>query len=290
MQHSAIQLPCNCLVQQGLLIRNTLDVMHCEKNITESLMKFLFGKKDTLKVRMDLKKTNIRPYLWPILEKKQGTLTLSQVPYVLTKKDKEVFVDIVRQLKTHTHYVGQLRKTVHIDGSLKWLKSHDYHVLMEQVLLLCVRTIMRNEVRICIIRLSRILKRLCAKTINPSKMSDLRENMAITLCMIDIKLSRYFAFSLHIEHVFRISTTRRPDIIFAFPLHVEHVFFADDSNNNRWKVVLQKEARGARVISTRYSILDIRCLILGNMEDHCELKSTSLENDTTPTDPILDEM
>ena len=33
-------------------------------------MKFLFGEKDTLKVRMDLKEANKRPYLWPILGKK----------------------------------------------------------------------------------------------------------------------------------------------------------------------------------------------------------------------------
>ena len=44
---------------------------------------------------------------------------------------------------------------------------------------------------------------------------------------------------------------------FAFPLHIEHIFFADDLNNHGWKVVLQKEPRGARVISTRNSLPDI---------------------------------
>ena len=130
-------------------------------------MKFLFREKDTLNVRMNLKEANIRPYLWPIPGKKQGSLTLPQAPYVLTKKEKEVFVDIVRQLKTPTHYVGQLRKKIHMDGSLKGLTSYDYHVLIHQVLPLCVRTIMRKEVRTCIIRLSRIFKQLCAKNINP---------------------------------------------------------------------------------------------------------------------------
>lgn len=77
---------------------------------------------------------------------------------------------------------------------------------------------------------------------------------------------------------------------FAFPLHVEQVFFADDLNNHGWKVVLRKEPRGARVISTRDSIPDIGCLSLGNMGDHCGLKPTSLENDTTPADPMLDEV
>ena len=102
MQHNAIQLTCNFLVQHGLLIRNTLDVMHCDKNITKNLMKFLFGEKDTVKVRTDLKEANIRPHLWPIPGKKHRSLTLPQFSYVLTKKEKEVFVDVVRQLKTPT--------------------------------------------------------------------------------------------------------------------------------------------------------------------------------------------
>jgi len=93
--------------------------MHSEKNITENLMKTIFGEKDTLKVGMDLQETNIRPHLWPIPGRKSGSLTLPQAPYVLTKNEKEVFVDVVRELKTPTHYVGQLRKKINVDGTLK---------------------------------------------------------------------------------------------------------------------------------------------------------------------------
>ena len=144
-------------------------------------MKILFEEKDTLKVCMDLKEANIQPYLWPIPGRKPGSMTLPQASYELTKKELEVFVDVVWQLKTPTHYAGQLQKRVHVDGSLKGFKSHDYHVLMQQVLPLCILTIMRKDVRICIIRLSRIFKRLCVKNINPLEMSELREDMAITL-------------------------------------------------------------------------------------------------------------
>jgi hypothetical protein len=75
------------------------------------------------------------------------------------------------------------------------LKSYDYHVLMQQVLPLCVRTIMRKEVHICIIRLNRIFKRICAKTINPLEMSELREDTAITLCMLGKEFSLAFFMS-----------------------------------------------------------------------------------------------
>jgi hypothetical protein len=33
---------------QGLLIHNTLDVMHCEKNLCENVLKTIFGAKDTM--------------------------------------------------------------------------------------------------------------------------------------------------------------------------------------------------------------------------------------------------
>ena len=35
---------------------------------------------------------------------------------------------------------------------------------------------------------------------------------------------------------------------------------------------------------------DIGCLYLGNVEENCGLVPSSLENDATPIDPILDEV
>lgn len=71
--------------------------MHCE---TESLVKFLFGEMDTLKVRMDLKEANVRPHLWPILGKKPGCLTLPQASYVLTKEKEGSICECCAATKT----------------------------------------------------------------------------------------------------------------------------------------------------------------------------------------------
>ena len=50
-------------------------------------------------------------------------------------------------------------------------------------------------------------------------------------------------------------------------------------------MVLRKEPRGARVVLKK-----IRCLFVGNIREYCGLKLTSLDNDVTSTDPILDEV
>ncbi len=68
---------------------------------------------------------------------------------------------------------------------MKGLKAHDYHILMQQVLPLCVRTILPKGPRLAIIRLCRVFQRICAKTLDPTTMKDLREEAAMTLCILE---------------------------------------------------------------------------------------------------------
>jgi hypothetical protein len=139
--------------------------------------------KDTLKTRLDLKEANIRENLHPITDQNNGNTWLPTAPYVLTKEEKGTFLSILRRLRTPTHYVGQLAKRVTMDGELKGLKYHDYHVLMQQILPLCVCTLLDKDVQMAIIRVSRVFVRLCAKSVDPSELTNLFEETAITICM-----------------------------------------------------------------------------------------------------------
>jgi len=44
---------------QDLLVRHTLDVMHCEKNVRENMIKVIFGEKDTIDVHKDMEEVGI---------------------------------------------------------------------------------------------------------------------------------------------------------------------------------------------------------------------------------------
>ena len=72
-----------------------------------------------------------------------------------------------------------------MDGQIKGLKSHDYHVLLQQVLPLCVCTTMAKEVWTTIIMLSRVFKRICPKSIDPKAMKEMSCEAAIALCMLE---------------------------------------------------------------------------------------------------------
>ena len=75
---------------------------------------------------------------------------------------------------------------------------------------------------------------------------------------------------------------------FAFPLHVEQFFFVDDVENPKWKVVLRKEARGARVASTSERRPETLSLHVGRDEDYRGLRSNILNEDVQPDAPVLE--
>jgi hypothetical protein len=159
--------------------------MHCEKKICENILKTIWGLKDTLKVRLDLKEANIRAELHPVDVVRTGAVLLPRAPYVLMKAEKQMFVKIVQNLKTPTNYVGQLAKKVTADGELRGLKSHNYHVLMQQILPLCIRTLLNEEVRTSIIRVCRVFARLCVKSVDETTVEELAEETNVTMCMLE---------------------------------------------------------------------------------------------------------
>jgi hypothetical protein len=104
-------------------------------------MKTIFGTKDTLVVREDLKECGIQPHLW--LQEVVGSMIKPIGSFVLVEKE-DMFIQIVGNLKTLFHYVSSLRKKINKDGEMKGMKSHDYHVMMQKILPLCMRNFMEK--------------------------------------------------------------------------------------------------------------------------------------------------
>lgn len=121
-------------VVQDLLIRHTLDVMHCEKNLCENIIKTLFGETDFPRGRLDFKDMGVRSDLW--LRETHGTdgrQFMPHAPYVLLPQAKTDMLGVIGSTKVPTNYAGAIYKRVS-EGRLRFLKSHDFHVLMQQVL------------------------------------------------------------------------------------------------------------------------------------------------------------
>ena len=66
------------------------------------------------------------------------------------------------------------------------LKSHDCHVLMQQLLAVATRDILPNKVRLAITRMCFFFHAICSKVIDPVKFDELENEAAIILCHLEM--------------------------------------------------------------------------------------------------------
>lgn len=133
--------------------------MHVEKNVSENLFKTLFGEKDSPSVRVDLQQRNIRRHLW--LRRVDGQVQrafLPDAPYVLTKAERQRFLDTLKRIKLPSHYSSTLYSKIS-KGKLSGLKSHDFHVLLHDIMPLCMRNCECPHLTAVVVRINRMFKR-----------------------------------------------------------------------------------------------------------------------------------
>jgi hypothetical protein len=145
---------------QKVPTRHTLDGMHCEKNICENLLRTLFGETDNAKSREDMRARGIRPHLHLQRNPDGHSYFKPDAPYVFTKQDQTEFLTTLRELKFPSNYVGALCRRIQ-DGKLRGLKTHDFHVLLQQVIPLCLRNVGHPAVVGAVMRVSRLFRKIC---------------------------------------------------------------------------------------------------------------------------------
>lgn len=173
---------------QALLLRHNLDIMHIEKNVCESIIGTLLnvkGKsKDGLKARKDLEEMGIRQKLH--VENKGTHFYLPSASHTLSKVEKQIFCSRLHDLKLPDGYSSNIANCVSLEEcKLIGLKSHDCHVLMQQLLSVALRGLLPEGPRNAIFRLCTFFNQICQRVIDRNKLELLEEDVAETLCMLE---------------------------------------------------------------------------------------------------------
>lgn len=170
---------------QELPVRHVLDVMHIEKNIAESVLKYLFGDKDTPDSRRDMEQLGIRRELWLQPRANRQAFVKPHAPYVFTEAEKKLFIEEVSAISTPTGYGSAMGK--HLKKSkFQGLKSHDYHCLIQQIIPVVSRTLLQPLQRTALIRLGKSLNRICARVVEKTELASLKVYVAETLCFLEL--------------------------------------------------------------------------------------------------------
>ena len=107
--------------------------MHCEKNLCENMVKILLAMNDTPGSCLDAQDLGICEEIWlQDPRRRQDDYYMPHAAYVMIAEERSEFMDIVSNIRTPTNYVGAIHKRFR-DGKLQYMKTHDYHILMQQV-------------------------------------------------------------------------------------------------------------------------------------------------------------
>ena len=73
------------------------------------------------------------------------------------------------------------------------LKSHDYHILIQTLIPMALRGLMEPNTRMAIMRACRLFRRTCCKVWDPAMTENLREDVAETMCLMEIHFPLTFS-------------------------------------------------------------------------------------------------
>ena len=146
-----------------------------KKNVCDSIIGTLLnikGKtKDEINARKDLVEMGVRLELQP---QPHGKRTyLSPACHTLSKSEKISFCNCLRGVKVPQGYSSNIKSLVSMeDLKLMGLKSHDCHVLMQDLLPVVIRGILPKNVRQVITRVCLFFNAICRKAIDPTRLDD----------------------------------------------------------------------------------------------------------------------
>ncbi|XP_070011494.1 uncharacterized protein [Nicotiana sylvestris] len=184
------------------LIRHNLDVMHIEKNVCDNIIGTLLdmeGKtKDNLNVRRDLKEMGIRRDLHPT--QRDGKWYYPATCYTLSPEEKSKVCKFLKTIKVPDGYSSNLSRCVKVkDRKIYGLKSHDSHILLEQLLPFAIRGVVPNNVYAAITELGIFFRELCSKTVRVDVLDRLVAQIPITLSKLEkIFLPAFFDIMVHL--------------------------------------------------------------------------------------------
>ncbi|XP_071726413.1 uncharacterized protein [Rutidosis leptorrhynchoides] len=186
-------------------IRHNIDVMHTEKNVCDShigtLMNIDRKTKDHLKGRRDLEEMGIRHELHPE-PLSNGKVYLPPACFEMDKKEKEKFCNVLKEVKVPDGYAANISRCIQVKPTPKMLglKSHDNHILMQQLLPVVIRNILPKHVRSVIMKLCRYYRQLCSKFFNPKDLFNMEKDIGKIPCDLErIFPPSFFDVMIHLS-------------------------------------------------------------------------------------------
>lgn len=141
---------------------------------------------------MDMQAQGIQQSLW-LKQHPNNTHKILKLhaPFVHALDGLNTFLSKLRSLKLPIDYGVALVKHV-AHKKFGSMKSHDYYMLLQQLLPLFLLGLMAVEVRMTIIKFSHVFRQVCVKIWNPFDIASLWDDVVVTLSLLKKKFPLAF--------------------------------------------------------------------------------------------------
>lgn len=124
--------------------------------------------------------------------------------------NKKRCCECLRNIKVPHGYSSNMKNLVSLKKyRLQGLKSHDCHVLIQQLLDVAFQTILSNHVHVAIFRFCFFFNFICATVVDVSKLDEMEKDIVMTLCFLEKCFSLSFFnivihLTVHLVHEARL--------------------------------------------------------------------------------------
>jgi hypothetical protein len=173
-----------------LLVPHHIDFMNTEKNIAEALFCTLMDTdkyKDNPKARVDIATLCDRPNLEMRPPEGPKKWRRPKADYVLSIEQRREVLKWMETLRFPDGYAHNVKRGVNLTiMRVNVMKSHEYHVWIEQLLPTIVRGIVPENIWQVLAELSYFFRHLCAKKISQTVRRELEKAALVLLCKLEI--------------------------------------------------------------------------------------------------------
>jgi hypothetical protein len=106
--------------------------------------------------------------------------------HTMSRKDKENFLKILRNVRVPDEYASNISQCVRLKKRIiSGLKSHDSHVLMQQLLPIALRQSLPDKVVRPLVEMSAFFKGICSTKLTQDEIDQLQGDVCINLCKLE---------------------------------------------------------------------------------------------------------
>ncbi|XP_075658683.1 uncharacterized protein LOC142628479 [Castanea sativa] len=173
--------------------RRWLDVDHNfweeEKNVMDNILGTLLNlkdqTKDNYKARLDLADMGIRTRLH-LQQRSDDKYIIPPACFHMSSSERDGFLQVLKDVTVPDGYTSNISRRVNMkERKISGLKSHDNHILMQQLFPIALRGSLPSHVTRPLIKLACFFREICSKTLSVLDIATVEADIAVTLCELE---------------------------------------------------------------------------------------------------------